>query len=84
MSATYMSQSTESNLRWHASVSLIDKTQGQQISISKKARKICRVYWTVLCYHPYLVSLLFGDLLSYISYDIFVFFSLVVLYMHPL
>jgi len=22
------------------------------------------VYWTVLCYHPYLVSMLFADLLS--------------------
>jgi len=22
------------------------------------------LYWTVLCYHPYLVSLLFADLLS--------------------
>jgi len=36
------------------------------------------VYWTVLCYHPYLVSMLFADLLSLHLVTFLMFFILVI------
>ena len=39
--------------------------------------KICTVYWIVLCYHPYLVSIPFAGLLSLHLVTLLMFFKLV-------
>ena len=51
--------------------------ESRQISTFNKDMYGGVVYWTVLCFHPYRVSLLFADLLSLYLVYIVMFVSLV-------